>query len=145
MIALGLALATVAVLAPSKPASAALPPFYCERDSSLVFCVEFDGVSIRAGAGAPREVTWPFTRARVEVVYYDWEQNHRRVNGLDAQGRVLATSGFTNIIRAGQTLSTPAVVSWLPGVYCAREYEQWPDGSGRWDDFACVSTNGHPA
>src|SRR5687768_14672575 len=70
-ITLGLALATVALVVPSTPASASLPPFYCERDGSLIFCVEFDGVRVRAGAGAPAEVTWPFTRARVEIVYYD--------------------------------------------------------------------------
>lgn len=73
---------------PAAPAGAELPQVWCEtRGYPELWCVGFDGINVTAGVGwAYGSVGYPGEMV-VELVWYDWEQNHLRVNGLPAKAQ----------------------------------------------------------
>jgi hypothetical protein len=140
-----LACTSLGMLLPAAPAAAELPPVWCEVDGSVYWCVGFDGVNVTAGVGvAPGHGYGAAGEWRVELVWYDWDQNHKRLYDPPGQAQILSHSNrIRDLIAPSDAPAklTTSAPSWRPGVYCVR-YVVWYDAGGvRWADMACRSTN----
>jgi hypothetical protein len=145
VIVLLLACASLGVFLPAAPAGAQLPPVWCNPDYRYrpqIWCVGFDGINVTAGVGHPYDqgFSYPLGEMRVELVWYDWEQNHKRLYDPPGQAQILNHSYRTSHFDPDDRLTTSAV-SWRPGVYCAREVVWYYNGDVRWADRVCRSTN----